>query len=84
VLERVPGAVMVLILPPSEDELAARLTRRGDPPQRVRQRLEVGRWEAEAGRQLAHHVIVNDDLARAVSELAGILDGHRRRSSGDH
>ena len=27
--------------------------------------------------RLAGHVVVNDDLSRAVEEVAGILDGHR-------
>jgi hypothetical protein len=33
--------------------------------------------EEEIGRRLAGHVVVNDDLSRAVEEVAGILDGHR-------
>jgi hypothetical protein len=34
--------------------------------------------EERRGRALADHVVVNDDLQRAVAEAAAILEGHRR------
>lgn len=72
-----PEAVVVLITPPDPGALAARLTARGDSPESVQNRLERAAMELEKGREMADHVIVNDDLDRAVEEVAGILKKHR-------
>ncbi len=77
VLERVPGAVMILIVPPSRADQRARLEARGDGPDQVARRLAKAVEEEAEGRRLAHHVVVNDDLDRAVAEVAGILASHR-------
>ena len=77
VLERVPGAVMVVIVPPSRDVQAKRLRHRGDTDEHVQKRLRVADEEERVGRELAHHVVVNDDLDRAVGEVAGILGTYR-------
>jgi guanylate kinase len=78
VLERVPDAVMILVVPPSRRVQEARLRARGDSEEHVQKRLAVADEEEQVGRALAHHVVVNDDLDRAVQEVAGILDGYRR------
>jgi len=77
VRERFPDAVVILVLPPSRDEQAARLEGRGDPPERVAQRLAMADEEERTGRALGDHVVVNDDLDRAVAEVAAIVDAHR-------
>jgi guanylate kinase len=77
VLERVPGAVMILIVPPSRADERRRLQARGDSPEDIERRLRSAVIEEEVGRRLAHHVVVNDDLDRAVDEVAGILAGYR-------
>jgi guanylate kinase len=77
VLSQDPDALMILVVPPSPDIQAARLRARGDPEDRVETRVEHGRQEEELGRRLAHYVVVNDDLNRAVEEVAGILQRHR-------
>ena len=79
VLERVPDAVMILVVPPSRDAQAARLRARGDSEEWVQRRLASGVEEEAIGRRLAHHVVVNDDLDRAVDEVAAILARHRKR-----
>ncbi len=68
-----PEAVLVLLVPPSLEELAARLRGRGtETEEAVRRRLEVARRElAEA--DLFDHVVVNDRLDRAVDEVDRIL-----------
>ena len=81
VLERVPGAVLIFVVPPSMAELRRRLEERGDSADHVRRRLESAQEEEALGRAIAAHVVVNDDLERAVAEVAGILDRHRERSS---
>lgn len=77
VLERVPGAVMILVEPPSREAQEARLRVRGDNDDHVAMRLAVADAEEQIARTLAHHVVVNDDLDRAVEEVAGILADYR-------
>ncbi len=73
VLAKRPDAVVVLLLPPSEDAQRARLFARGDASDHVRRRLEKGREEVAHGRELTDLVVVNADLEQAVQELAGIV-----------
>ena len=82
ILERVPGAVMILIVPPSREHQRARLEGRGDPGDQVERRVAKAEEEEQAGRALAHHVVVNDDLDRAVDEVAGILERYRPAPGG--
>jgi len=72
-----PEATLVFIAPPSMEELKRRLAERGmDSTEAIEQRLNNAKAEmAEAGRY--HHVIVNDDLVRAVSELKAIIEKAR-------
>jgi len=77
VLARDPGAVVVLLLPPSPAVQAERLRERGDDEAEVARRLSKGQEEEAQGRALTPYVVVNDDLDRAVAEVAGILDAHR-------
>ena len=84
VLEKCEDVVCILLMPPSEEAQAARIRARGDSEERVQQRLELGRREAEEGSRLAAHVVVNDDLERAVDEIEGIVASERRsRPVGD-
>ena len=75
-----PDAIAVLVVPPSWDELARRMRARGDDEEHIKRRLELGEYEVTAGREVADHVVVNDELARAVGEVARILDDRRRAS----
>jgi guanylate kinase len=72
--DAVPEAVLVFVKPPSREEQIRRLQERGaDDPDALARRLEAAAAEeALAGR--FDHVVVNDDLDRAVDEVAGILD----------
>ena len=78
-----PDAVAILVVPPSRDVQEERLRSRGDPPDKIARRLAKSEDEERLGRELADHVVVNDDLSRAVAEVAGILDRYRKRVSGD-
>ena len=78
VRERDPDALIVLLLPPSPEIQAERLRRRGDDEAEVARRLERGAREEQVGRALTPFVVVNEDVDRAVSEVAGILEAHRR------
>ena len=77
-----PGAIVVLVVAPSVEHQVERMRRRGDSPEQVDRRVALGREEEEIGRQLADHVVVNDDLDRAVAEVAGILAGYRSSPQG--
>lgn len=77
VLGKVPGAKMILVVPPSPERLAERMQARGDDEGHVAERVARAMEEEEVGRRLAHDVVVNDDLDRAVEETAGILGRYR-------
>ncbi|MCG8566683.1 MAG: guanylate kinase [Desulfobacterales bacterium] len=65
--------VSIFIMPPSMDELKRRLEGRGtDAPGVIARRLENATGEM-AARDAYDHVLVNDDLDRAVAELSRIF-----------
>jgi guanylate kinase len=69
-----PEATQVFVSPPSFDELRLRLVGRGtDDPAKVAERLALAETELQAESEF-HHVIVNDRLETAVSELLGVID----------
>lgn len=78
VLEREPTALCILLEPPSVEEQERRLRARGDSDEQVRRRVELGREEVAAARELADAVVVNDDLAATVERVAAIIDEARR------
>ncbi|MDA8264760.1 MAG: guanylate kinase [Actinomycetota bacterium] len=78
VLAARPDALAVLVLAPSISTQIERLRARGDPEDHVQRRVELGRFEEEEGRQLAKHVIINDDLGQSVDQLLAIIDDARR------
>ena len=70
VRETLPEATRIFIEPPSFEALVERLTERGsDSPEQIERRLAAAREELAARDEFDHHV-VNDDLDRAVEELA--------------
>jgi guanylate kinase len=69
VRDALPRALLVFIAPPSVDELRRRLAKRGsDPPEQVERRLTAAKEELAAQDEFTH-VVVNDDLDRALDEL---------------
>jgi guanylate kinase len=73
VREEMPSSVAVFIAPPSRAALRARLVGRGtDTPEQVDERMRTAERELEAQPEFAH-VVVNDRLEQATSELAGIV-----------
>jgi guanylate kinase len=69
VRERLPEALQVFIAPPSPEALRERLLKRGtDSEEQMRRRLARAEEEL-AARSEFKHVIVNDDLDRAVAEI---------------
>lgn len=71
--------VRVFVLPPSMDELQARLERRAeDHPDVIARRLAAGRDEIRHWEEY-DYVIVNDDLDRSLHDVQAILAAERRR-----
>ena len=70
VRERLPDAKLIFIEPPSFEDLEQRLAARAsDQPDQIEQRLAAARDELSAAGEFDHR-IVNDDLDRALNELA--------------
>jgi guanylate kinase len=77
VRERHPEALLVFLRAPDAATQADRLRARGtDDPDQVARRLETAAWE-EAQADRFDAVVVNDDLDRAVGEVAAILAARR-------
>lgn len=76
-----PDAVLIFVLPPSRDEQERRLRGRGDPEQKVEERVRKAEEEEPVGRALADHIVVNDDLGRTVDEMLEIIELNRTRAT---
>ena len=74
VRRRHPDAVVVFVEAPSREAQEQRLRRRGDREELIARRLAAAPEEERVGRALADHIVVNDDLDRAVEEVAAILE----------
>lgn len=74
---RRPDAIVILVTAPSRQAQAQRLHSRGDDEAVIARRLAAADAEERAGRALADHVVVNDDLNRAIEEAAAIVEAHR-------
>lgn len=81
VLRREPGAVLIFVLPPSRDEQERRLRGRGDPEDKVAERLRKAEQEEPIGLELADEVVVNDQLDATVERLLAIIDKRRSAAS---
>ena len=70
----IPESVLIMIAPPSVDELKRRLIGRGtETYEAIENRLS--RLEYELSQQDKYdYVVINDDLERALGELERILD----------
>ena len=74
VRERKPEAIMYFIAPPSLEELEKRLRRRGDTSDEdIEDRLEIAKSELAEAPDLFDHIVVNDNLDQAISELEGLI-----------
>jgi guanylate kinase len=74
---RYPQAVVVFIEAPSRQAQEQRLRGRGDADDVIARRLAAAPDEERIGRELADHIVVNDDLSRAIAEVAAILESRR-------
>ena len=81
--KKVPEALLVFVIPPSAEVLVSRLTKRGtEADEEVARRLRAGRKELARAREF-DHVVVNDDLERAVEEVRRVARTGPTRVDGD-
>ena len=72
-----PDVMLIFVLPPSREEQERRLRGRGDVDHKVLARLKKAEEEEPIGRDLANHVVVNDDLEDTITEILAIIDAAR-------
>jgi guanylate kinase len=73
IIEEYPDAVSVFLTTASEGDYEQRLRNRGtESEEAIQRRLETARRELELSKEYKH-IVVNDDLDRAVSEICHIL-----------
>ena len=78
ILKKYPDSVTIFILPPSMKILKKRLEIRAtDSPQVIEKRLVYARKEI-AQKDLYRHIVVNDNLSRAIEELSSIFKRYRK------
>ena len=72
-LRSYPDSVTIFIQPPSIDALQSRLKKRGaDSEETIKKRMAAAEKEM-AKKHLYRHVVMNDDLPKAVEELISII-----------
>ena len=75
VRDAMPEAVQIFIAPPDPQMLRERLEGRGtDSPEAIEERLRTAETEL-AARDEFPHVVVNDEVQEAASELEGLVRG---------
>ncbi len=80
-----PDAVLIFILPPSDEILEARLRGRGtDDEAVILKRLAGARRELQSA-EYYDHTVINDDLGRCTGEVLGIIgaESENRSIEGD-
>lgn len=74
VLKSHPEILSIFLVPPSMEELRARLEKRGrEPKEAIEARLKAAAAEIEIGQRRYKYVVVNDEVERAAEEVARII-----------
>ena len=73
-----PDTVLIFIMPPSLEALSQRLKDRStETEEQIKLRFESALSEIERKKDY-DHVVINDDLDRAVGEIIGIIHSYHR------
>ena len=80
VMDKMPEAVSVFLVPPSFEELSRRLYARGtDDEETIQKRLAIARQEAKEVKNYMY-IVVNDTVDHAVQEFLSILTAESCRA----
>ncbi len=72
-----PDSTLIFISPPSMDILEERLRGRGNTAEEdIVERLRIASSEIAEADLLFDHIVINDDLDRAVTELVKLISNH--------
>ena len=77
-----PDALMIFIDTPSIELQRERLLGRGDPVNKVDERLAGGAVERELAADLPFVYVVNDDVERCAREIAELIEQRRSKQHG--
>lgn len=78
---KLPGTVLVFVTPPTAEELACRLRKRGtETEEQIRGRLRRATEEAEY-MPAYDYLLVNDDLDETVAKLHGVIQSEHIRTN---
>ena len=83
VRECVSDAILVFLVPPTEEELARRLLSRGTEDENELARRLTAAADEMANSGWFDHIVINDDLESATGEVAGIILEYRRSDAPD-
>lgn len=72
-----PTALLVFVDAPSRAAQERRMRERGDPAEKIADRLAKADEEVERAHALGMTFVVNDDLERCVAEIEAIIEGAR-------
>ena len=79
VKEKINDAILVFILPPSEDELKNRLKGRGsETEEQIQNRIAIASGELEKAK-IYDYTIVNDELDKCVDKLCEFMEENRKK-----
>jgi guanylate kinase len=79
----IPDAILVFVIPPSAEVLVSRLTKRGtEADEEVARRLRAAIRELSSAKDF-DHVVLNDDLERAVEEIRTVARTEKPRIDGE-
>lgn len=83
VRSKCPEALFIFVMPPSPEELRRRLTLRGtESAETIAERLDRAEHEC-ALRDQFDHVVINDDLERAIDEIDALIDAHKAKQASE-
>lgn len=81
VKEKFPQGVYIYIIPPSLDELAARIHKRGtDSPEVIEKRLQCACGELSLAQQY-HYIVMNNQVETAVRHIETIIAAEKMKAS---
>lgn len=82
IAERMPDAIRVFLLPPSDEELGRRLAgRKTETSEQQQKRLAVARQEIEQARQWScyQYFLVNETVEQTVQDVIRIIEAERMK-----